>query len=586
MRAFGAMTRFDNIRVNPVLPRSFSEDFADGDYTWSPAWPVSGTWSIDDDSGAEDYYLTDMSDTAGLMTPSFFAGTPDYTVTWAFYAEDVADDDWMLRHWARFNNSNGARVELRAEETGFNLLQWDGTQWSGHGSLPVALSEETWYECRAVLNGSHAELWYREQDSGNDWALAASTDTLTVTTSDRGKFVIPPGDVFRLDDLVYDIPDPEITTYACNDANELTTMCVNTEAPVTFTYDDWGRTLSQRQTVNGTVCTRSYMWWYGDKLKRISSDFPGERQVDYVYDGLGKRRVRAIDYPETWGDAEWTTWRWDLGWTVLSEHEAGTDNTTHWDIGTRTKSFIARGMLNMAEVPGSDPSPGAYRYYLQDHLGSTRALYDQSKDRIGSIAYKPYGTKDIAPGVIPDYTFTGKPFEPETGLYYFPYRYYSPQTARWMKRDPLGMVDGPNVYAYVGVDPVNNYDINGQLLLSVLIGAAAGCLIGWLTAHAANQNGGRGALCGCLGGAISGAGSGLLLGAVTSAIGAFANCICMGNDAECCVMPAILGGALGALAGWVSGSLSPSDILDDLFEGLGLASGSTLGSALGSACCE
>jgi hypothetical protein len=125
----GADWSFDDtvLVLNTEPPRSFSDDFADGDYTWSPAWPVSGTWSIDDDSGAEDNYFVNTADTVnrGFDTPVNMGGPDDFTVTWAFYAEDVPDDDWMLRHWARFNNSNGARVELRAEEVKRELLNGD-----------------------------------------------------------------------------------------------------------------------------------------------------------------------------------------------------------------------------------------------------------------------------------------------------------------------------------------------------------------------------------------------------------------------------------------------------------------------------
>jgi len=42
-----------------------------------------------------------------------------------------------------------------------------------------------------------------------------------------------------------------------------------------------------------------------------------------------------------------------------------------------------------------------------------------------------------------------------------PYRYYSPTTARRLTRDPLGTVDGPNVYAYVSARPLTFPDWAG-----------------------------------------------------------------------------------------------------------------------------
>ncbi len=39
--------------------------------------------------------------------------------------------------------------------------------------------------------------------------------------------------------------------------------------------------------------------------------------------------------------------------------------------------------------------------------------------------------------------------------------YYDPITGRFLSRDPAGMVDGPNVYAYVGNNPVSSRDPSG-----------------------------------------------------------------------------------------------------------------------------
>ena len=57
--------------------------------------------------------------------------------------------------------------------------------------------------------------------------------------------------------------------------------------------------------------------------------------------------------------------------------------------------------------------------------------------------------------------YTGHRWDAAIGHYYAPFRYYNPQTARWNMRDPLGMVDGPNVYAYVAGNPVNYVDTLG-----------------------------------------------------------------------------------------------------------------------------
>jgi RHS repeat-associated protein len=54
--------------------------------------------------------------------------------------------------------------------------------------------------------------------------------------------------------------------------------------------------------------------------------------------------------------------------------------------------------------------------------------------------------------------YTGHRWDPAIGQYFAPFRYYNPQTARWNMRDPLGYVDGPNVYAYVTGNPAMGID--------------------------------------------------------------------------------------------------------------------------------
>ena len=47
------------------------------------------------------------------------------------------------------------------------------------------------------------------------------------------------------------------------------------------------------------------------------------------------------------------------------------------------------------------------------------------------------------------------------GLIYFPERFYDPSTKRWISKDPLGYVEGYNLYAYVLNAPTNRIDLFG-----------------------------------------------------------------------------------------------------------------------------
>lgn len=129
----------------------------------------------------------------------------------------------------------------------------------------------------------------------------------------------------------------------------------------------------------------------------------------------------------------------------------------------------------LADVDGTDPATGAYRYYALDHLGSVRGLFDGSRAAVASAEYGPYGAAYAASGAAMPQAFTGKPYDSASGLHYFPYRYYSAAQLRWVTRDPMEMVDGPNVYLYVAASPVNAVDRMG---LYTTVGEWVSCTIG------------------------------------------------------------------------------------------------------------
>jgi RHS repeat-associated protein len=59
------------------------------------------------------------------------------------------------------------------------------------------------------------------------------------------------------------------------------------------------------------------------------------------------------------------------------------------------------------------------------------------------------------------FRFSTKYEDRETGFYYYGYRYYAPETGRWLSRDPIGEKGGVNLYGMVGNDSVNSLDVLG-----------------------------------------------------------------------------------------------------------------------------
>ncbi len=125
----------------------------------------------------------------------------------------------------------------------------------------------------------------------------------------------------------------------------------------------------------------------------------------------------------------------------------------------------------LAAFDGSNPATATWRFGLEDHLGSPRAYLGQSKAAMARYDFSPYGELMRSAGLPLTVGYTGHLWDPALRQYFAPFRHFNPKTARWNMPDPLGMVDGPNVYAYVAGNPVNYSDGLG------LQGSAIACAL-------------------------------------------------------------------------------------------------------------
>jgi RHS repeat-associated protein len=70
------------------------------------------------------------------------------------------------------------------------------------------------------------------------------------------------------------------------------------------------------------------------------------------------------------------------------------------------------------------------------------------------------------------YTYTGREWDEESGLYHYRYRYYEPIIGRFISPDPLGLPKRHNSFRYVSNNPMNLRDAFG---LSELFASCGEC---------------------------------------------------------------------------------------------------------------
>jgi RHS repeat-associated protein len=85
-----------------------------------------------------------------------------------------------------------------------------------------------------------------------------------------------------------------------------------------------------------------------------------------------------------------------------------------------------------------------------------------SANLAASYVYDSFGKLTASTGTVTNpFEYTGREFDPETGLYYYRARYYDPVMGRFLSEDPSGAASGLNLYRYVSNNPVNLYDPTG-----------------------------------------------------------------------------------------------------------------------------
>jgi RHS repeat-associated protein len=248
--------------------------------------------------------------------------------------------------------------------------------------------------------------------------------------------------------------------------NRLTELVAGTTATVTY------NALNQlNSAANATVSSRTNEW---DAQNRLTAVNQGNLRTEFAYDGLS--RLASIRQLQNGSQVSLRRFVWSNN-RISEERDMSGTNIT--------KRFYPQGV-----ALETGPTAGAY-YYTRDHLGSVRELTDSAGNVRARYSYDPFGRETKVSGDLDaDFGFAGMFWSPEANLALTHFRAYDPNLGRWLSCDPLKNAEireGPNLYAYVGNEPVGERDPSGlgfdtlsanpAVALAIATGGAAAGLV-------------------------------------------------------------------------------------------------------------
>ena len=197
----------------------------------------------------------------------------------------------------------------------------------------------------------------------------------------------------------------------------------------------------------------TYLFGYDfqNRLVRVTNKRTQTVIADYRFDALGRRVEKAVN-----GGA---TTRYLLDGVQVVEEYDGSDAWQAryvYEDGIDQPRCMDRA--DIADVDGDQNTTEVLRFhYHQQALGCVTEMSEPGGAVVEWVTYDVYGLPTIRDmqgtqvsqsAIGNPYLYTGREYDPESGLYFYRARHYDPATGRFLQRDPSGYVDGGSLYVY------------------------------------------------------------------------------------------------------------------------------------------
>ncbi|HWQ33702.1 MAG TPA: polymorphic toxin type 47 domain-containing protein [Blastocatellia bacterium] len=196
---------------------------------------------------------------------------------------------------------------------------------------------------------------------------------------------------------------------------------------VTYEYDALGQLVRKADAEGET----SYHWNRFGQLSGVT--LPGGAEWRYRYDAFSRR-------VEKQGPIQRVGFVWDKDVILHEAHQVKEDKADliDWE-------FEPLGFAPIAKCVGKE-----LYFCVNDIVGTPRELMAGNGNVKWAVKLLVFGgeTESRAETECP-LRFQGQWYDPETGMHYNRFRYYSPDLGRYITQDRIGMGGGENFYSYV-----------------------------------------------------------------------------------------------------------------------------------------
>ncbi|SFC82475.1 RHS repeat-associated core domain-containing protein [Streptomyces aidingensis] len=291
-------------------------------------------------------------------------------------------------------------------------------------------------------------------------ALTDGTDTTRFTLDGSGRITEVTGPD-RTEKYLYDTAGNQLLAHCSGSVGQMSAEATGERAyagglvtragSIRYRHDEAGRTVLRQQVrISRKPDTWRYTWDAENRLTAVTT--PDGSQWRYLYDPFGRRIAKQRLGTDGATVVEQTDFTWH-DTTLVEQTTTGPE-----DAGPVTLAWDHAGLhpLTQSEYGPAEPdSPSGTdaRFYaiVTDLVGTPTQLLDEHGETVWRARSTVWGITEAASrsgGAATPLRFPGQYADEETGWHYNYNRHYDPRTGRYTSPDPLGLLAGPQPYAY------------------------------------------------------------------------------------------------------------------------------------------